>query len=137
MAHTFHCSLVTPEQELFDNEVTYASLPGWDGQIGVAPQRAPLLVELGVGPLRVDFVEGGSAWYFIGGGFAQMKDNDLSLVVSEATPAHNIVKQEARAALEAAEAAPAAGDEAIAERQRKVQRARAMLYLAEHHGQRI
>ena len=95
MAGTFQCTLVTPEQQLLDDPVLYASIPAHDGQIGLAPGRAPLLVQLGDGALRLDFEEGGARWFFIGGGFAQMKDNRLSIVADEAVPAEQIVKTKA------------------------------------------
>ena len=70
MAETLQCTLVTPSAQLLDEEITYASVPAWDGLIGIAPMRAPLLIKLEDGPLRLDFTQGGSRWFFVGGGFA-------------------------------------------------------------------
>lgn len=131
MADTFRCTLVTPEQQLLDESVVYASIPAWDGQIGLAPQRAPLLVKLGDGALRLDFAKGGSRWFFLAGGFAQMKDNRLSLVTDEAVPAEEIVRKDAEASLREAEAKPAVTDEEVARQQRRIARSRAMLHLLE------
>ncbi|HAI13510.1 MAG TPA: hypothetical protein DCM28_17515, partial [Phycisphaerales bacterium] len=51
MATSFQCTLVTPERQLVDQPVTYASIPAWDGLMGVEPQRAPLMIKLGAGAL--------------------------------------------------------------------------------------
>ncbi len=73
MATTFRCSIVTPTEAVFDDEVTYASFPAWDGQQGVMTGQSPLLSRLGYGSLRLDFPEGGSRWYFIDGGSPKCK----------------------------------------------------------------
>lgn len=137
MAKTFHCTLVTPEERVLDDSVTYASVPAWDGLVGVAPSRAPMLIKLGDGPLRLDFTEGGSRYFFLGGGFAQMKDNRLSLLTSEAVPAEDIVRADAEKSLqEAAETRAATVDE-VEKKQRQVERARQLISMADKHGQRI
>lgn len=35
MAKTFHCKLITPMAKVLDEEVVYASVPAWDGMLGV------------------------------------------------------------------------------------------------------
>ena len=58
MAKTFRCSIVTPVEMVFDDEVIYASFPAWDGQQGMMAGQSPLLTRLGTGPLRLDFAAG-------------------------------------------------------------------------------
>jgi F-type H+-transporting ATPase subunit epsilon len=128
--------LVTPERQVIDDEVTYASVPAWDGLLGVAPQRAPLLVKLGDGPLRLDLASGLSQSFFVGGGFAQMKDNRLTLLTAEAVPADQIDVQAARDMLRQAEHQVPVTDEEAAGRDRQARRARAMIDLAESAGTR-
>lgn len=130
MAENFRCTIVTPEYQAFDGEVKYASIPAWDGQIGLMHQRAPLLVKLGDGPLRLDLASGGSQWFFVGGGFAQMKDNKLSVVTGEATQAQEIAGRDAEAALKEAQARVARTDEEVGRRGREVTRARSLMNLA-------
>ncbi len=99
MASTLHCSIVTPTETVFDDQVTYASFPAWDGQHGVMPGQSPLLTKLGYGSLRLDFTEGGSRWYLIEGGFAEVKDNRLNLLTERATPAEQLSLKGAEAEL--------------------------------------
>ncbi|MCC7192849.1 MAG: F0F1 ATP synthase subunit epsilon [Phycisphaeraceae bacterium] len=127
MADAFRCSLVTPERQLFDEEVVYASIPAWDGQLGLMHQRAPLLAKLGSGPLRLDLAQGGSKWFFVGGGYAQMKDNNLSLVTGEARHTEEIVRAEAEAALKEAEARIARSDDEVARKESEIRRARGLI----------
>jgi F-type H+-transporting ATPase subunit epsilon len=126
--------LTTPEAQLLDEQVVYASIPAWDGLLGIAPQRAPLVARLGDGVLRLDFAQGGSREFFVGGGFAQMLDNHLTLLTPEAVPAMDIVGKDAQAALTQAEALHAITDQEVAQKQRQVNRAKALLHLLETRG---
>jgi F-type H+-transporting ATPase subunit epsilon len=104
MANTFHCAIVSPTETVFDHEVTYASFPAWDGQHGAIAGQSPMLSELGTGPLRLDFPEGGSRWYLVEGGFAQVQDGKLTLLTNRATPAESLTVEEANAELAEANA---------------------------------
>jgi F-type H+-transporting ATPase subunit epsilon len=130
---TFRCTLVTPERQVLDEPVTYASIPAWDGQIGILHDRAPLLAKLGTGLLRLD-ASGGTRWFAINGGFAQMNDNVLSLVANEAVEPGEMTRANAEAALKAAEERSAKTDDEVARKQRDVSRARALIELTGHAG---
>lgn len=134
MAESFRCTLVTPERQLLDEPVAYASIPGWDGQIGLMHQRAPLLVKLGDGLLRLDFAQGGSRWFFLGGGFAQMKNDKLTLLTPEAVAAEEVVQKDAEASLEEAQAIVPTSEPDFERRQRGLRRAQALLELATKAG---
>ncbi len=127
MAATFQCKLVTPEAQLLDEPLVYASIPGWDGQVGIAPSRAPLLVKLGAGLLRLEYPDSAVRTYFVGGGFAQMKDNVLTLLAGQCEPSDEIDADVARQALSEASARVPVGDEAIEQRLAEQAEARARL----------
>jgi len=131
MAKTFQCTLLTPEDQLLDEQVEYASIPAWDGLLGLAHQRAPLVVKLGVGPLRLDVADGDSQWFLISSGFAQMKDNKLTLLADVATPAGELDVEEAREALKETEDRKAVKDDDVDQKHRDAIRARAMIQMAE------
>src|SRR5678815_4296605 len=84
------CTIVTPEEQVLDESLTQAILPAHDGLLGILTDRAPLLAKLRQGPLRVDLAAGGSRHYYIEGGIAQMKDNNLTILTNQATPANEI-----------------------------------------------
>ena len=131
MAATFNCTLITPQRQVLNEEVIYASIPGWDGLLGLMTQRAPLVVKLGDGPLRLDYPTGASCWFFVGGGFAQMKDNRLSLIADEAVAVEDIVPEDAQASLKEAQAFIPHSDEEFARNQRDLHRARTMIELTQ------
>ena len=130
MAKGFHCSIVTPTETVFDEEVAYASFPAWDGQQGVMAGQSPLLTRLGFGSLRLDFAEGGSRWYLLEGGFAEVKNEKLSLLTERATPAEKLSVEEAQAELAEARARVTADGEDRARVERDQQRALAKSALA-------
>lgn len=109
MASTIRCKLITPEAALLDDQVTYASVPAWDGLIGMTHGGSPLVAKLGIGQLRLDFPDqgaarGGSRVYFVQDGFMKFASNELTILASAAVPAENLVEADCAAELRAAEA---------------------------------
>jgi F-type H+-transporting ATPase subunit epsilon len=100
----FQCVVVTPEEQALDESASQVILPAWDGEVGILTGRAPLLVKLGVGILRVDAVNGGSRKFAIDGGIAQMKGERLTILTSEAVTAENVDVESSRAQYAEAEA---------------------------------
>ena len=81
--------MVTPERQVLEKECVYVNLPAHDGQLGVEHNRAPLLVALGSGRLRLDLAPapgggGGSETYRVSGGFAQVVENRVTILTDEA-----------------------------------------------------
>lgn len=127
---TFRCTVITPNKQVLDKDVTAAVIPAWDGEIGLLKQRAPLLCKLGLGTMRLDTAGGGSERLFIGGGFAQMKGDRLTLLTDEAKPVSEIDVTEVQAALKEAEAFSPKDPVQSERRQRDLERAKAMLKAA-------
>jgi len=112
LATTFRCRLVTPTAALVDEQVSYASVPAWDGLFGVQPGRAALLARLGTGELRLDYADsskgqGGSRTFVLDGGFVKMANNELTILAEAATAAETITVADAEAELKAAKNARA------------------------------
>jgi F-type H+-transporting ATPase subunit epsilon len=126
---TFRCTVITPNTQVLDQDVTAALIPAWDGEIGLLKQRAPLLVKLGFGSMRIDS-DKGSERFFIAGGFAQMKDDKLTLLTDQAIPTSKINTEEAQAALKEAQAFQPQNPAQSKRRQRDIDRAKAMLHAA-------
>jgi len=122
---------------MLDEQVTYASVPAHDGLLGVVSQRAPLVVKLGEGVLRLDFEQGGSRWFYIGGGFAQMKDDQLSLLADQAVAAEDLNRQETEASLAEANALASTDLETADAKLRDVTRARLKLGLIDRLGNKL
>jgi len=131
VAETIHCTLVTPDARLLDEQVVYASVPAWDGQVGIAPGRAPLLAKLGAGALRLDFADGASRSFFVQGGFVQMVGSELTLLSDKAAPAEDLVASDAAKELAAVHQQKAAGDTEIEARLATEHAAREKVRLAQ------
>ncbi|MEZ6191801.1 MAG: ATP synthase F1 subunit epsilon [Phycisphaerales bacterium] len=129
---TFRCTVITPNKQVLDKDVTAAVIPAWDGEIGLLKQRAPILCKLGFGTMRLDAAGGGSERLFIGGGFAQMKGDRLTLLTDEAKPVSEIDVTEVQAALKEAEAFSPKDPVQSERRRRDLERAKAMLKAAGH-----
>lgn len=104
MAKSFRCRLVTPTASLVDEQVVYASIPAWDGLMGVLPGRAPILARLGLGELKIDFADsakgaGGSRSFVVDGGFLRMAGDSLTLLAERAFSAEAITAGEVEAEL--------------------------------------
>ncbi len=131
---SFQVVIVTPEQQVLDETVTQAIIPAHDGQIGILTGRAPLLVKLGQGPLQLDVTTQGRTTatrrFYVEGGIAQMKDNNLTVVTQMAVPAEEISAETARAELAEASAQVATDEKSQEDRNRRMNRARVMQELA-------
>ncbi len=133
----FRCSIVTPTETVFDEDVEYVSFPAWDGQQGVMAGQSPLLSELGIGAARIDRSGRGSRWYLLEGGFAQVQGGALTLLTGRATPAEELSHEEAEAELAEASARIPTGGKDLARIERDQQRAlakKALARAASEHG---
>lgn len=126
----FQCVLVTPEKQLLDESITQAIVPAHDGLVGILPHRAPLLVKLGTGPLRIDLPDTSRRYFFVDGGIAQMRSGRLTILTTEAIPAEEVDAEAARAEYAQATASKAIDDKAFEQRQHRLERSRAMQNLA-------
>ena len=74
--------IVTPEREVVVAEdVTFVVAQGIEGNVGVLPGHAPLLIALGTGPLEMQRPSGRERM-LVDGGFLQVKD-DKVIVLAE------------------------------------------------------
>ena len=126
----FNCVIVTPEQQVLDEQITQAIVPAHDGLIGILTDRAPLLVKLGIGPLRIDLPGNQKRYFFVEGGIAQVKENKLTILTNDATPASELDAEAARAEYAEATARRITDEKSFDERQRGLQRARVKRDLA-------
>jgi F-type H+-transporting ATPase subunit epsilon len=126
----FKCTIVTPEAQPFDQVVEQVILPAHDGQVGILTNRAPILLKIGTGHLRIDVSSSQGAHFFISGGVAQMKDNVLTILTNEAAEKGEIKAEQAQAELTAAEALPGEDAAAREHRDAAVRRAKARLDVA-------
>ncbi len=123
------CSVITPEREVLSESAEAVVFPAHDGMVGILKDRAPLLCELGTGVLRVE--SGGQTKnVFIDAGFAQVHDNQVTILTERAALAENISRADAQKALSNAEAMPAHDEASVTARNKAIERAKAQLSIA-------
>ncbi|MBK9127232.1 MAG: ATP synthase F1 subunit epsilon [Phycisphaerales bacterium] len=104
-ASALQLSVITPEQQVLEQQADEVVIPAHDGELGILPQRAPLMCELGIGQLR--FVAGGrTTRLFVDGGFAQVFENRVTVLTNRALLAAQIGKDVLAAAEKAVAASP-------------------------------
>jgi F-type H+-transporting ATPase subunit epsilon len=96
---TLQCVVVTPERTVLDTTADSVVVPMYDGELGVLPGRAALIGRLGPGELRArhgNTVER----FFVDGGFAQVRDNVVTVLTPRAQKASEINQEAASQALQ-------------------------------------
>jgi len=130
MAKMLHCSVITPEQQVFDADATEVILPAHDGLLGVLSSRAPLVCELGTGVLTVDTVDGAKKEFYVDGGFGQVLKDEVTILTERAAPAENISRAEAVKKLDAAHAMKITDEASSEARSRAIAGAQAQIKIA-------
>lgn len=80
---SIHFVVVTPEREVLQASTDSVVVPAHDGELGILPGRASLMCELGIGQLRYQH-EGRMRRLFIDGGFAQVHDDEVTVLTERA-----------------------------------------------------
>ncbi len=123
------CIVVTPERTFCDQPADFVALTLFDGEIGIAPGRAPLIGRLGCGEMRVRHQDRTDC-YYVEGGFVEVLADVVTVLTQRAVPAADIDAAVAQEQLTSARARRAALPEAAAARDLAIQRARAQLRVA-------
>src|SRR6476619_6535752 len=98
MADNLKCVVVTPEKAVLDEPADFVVVPMYDGELGIARDRQPLIGRLGFGELRI--TQGNQTKnYYVDGGFVQVRGNVVTVLTSKAVPAKEIKTAEAQAVL--------------------------------------
>jgi len=76
LATPFEVFLVTPEREVWSGQATIVVARGSEGEVGILAGHAPMLIQLAIGPLFIDPVEGDRIAAAIDGGFLHVVTNE-------------------------------------------------------------
>jgi F-type H+-transporting ATPase subunit epsilon len=123
------CLVITPEKTWLDELAELVVLPVYDGELGVLAGHAPLIARLGYGELRTKLGET-THRYFVDGGFAQVRDNAVTVLTQRVVPADQFNADAATKDLEQAKISGVLNDLEFAEHMRTVDRARGMIRVA-------
>ncbi len=128
MAMTFHCDIVSAEDEIFSGLVELLVAAGTEGDVGITYGHAPLLTSLRPGPIRVKRQGGDEEVYYISSGFLEVQPNSVTVLADTALRAGDM---DEAAALEAKKQAEAA----LSNQSSELDYSRAAIQLAEAAAQ--
>ena len=90
MADTFDIEIATPERLLSRERAIRAQIPAKEGYIGVLPDHAPLLSELGIGALTFTTPDDRRFSLAIRGGFLEIYNNVVRVLTDFAERGHEV-----------------------------------------------
>lgn len=74
-------AVLSPDQEIFQGEITSVKVPGTNGQFEVLKNHAPIVASLAEGPVRIVKQDGSTLEFLIEKGFIEVLYNEVSLLV--------------------------------------------------------
>lgn len=126
--------VATPERLLLKEQVKGVTVPGLDGELGILPEHAPLLSELGDGPLSYEMENGQKKFLSICGGYVEVLPDHVRVLAAQAESADEIDAKRAESALQRANERllhPTA-DVDVARALNSLKRAQARIAVAKH-----
>lgn len=130
---TIRCDIVSAEAKIFEGEVTMVIATGEAGELGIAPQHAPLLTKLRPGQVEVVGEDGARHSYYVSGGILEVQPTAVTVLADTALRADDIDGAAATRAKEEAERILADRSDAksVAEAQEQLTQALAQLQAME------
>jgi F-type H+-transporting ATPase subunit epsilon len=131
MPREFNLSVVAPDKSVVDERVTSVVAPGSEGYFGVMAGHLPLIAALNPGLLEYVDANNQRNYVYLGGGFAEVSGERMTVLADEADRARDIDLataernlEEARKALRG-EPSEFTSDQAVVEIDRALNRIRA------------
>ena len=128
MANTIKINIVSAEEEVWSGEGTMVFAPAEMGEIGIAPQHAPLLTRLKPGEIRVQQASGEEQFFYVSGGMLEVQGHVVTVLSDTALRAADL---DEAAALEAQRRA----EQALADRTGELELAKAKAELMQAAAQ--
>ena len=126
--------IVSPERLLLSRPVDMVVIPAAEGEMGVLPLHAPMIVLLQGGVIRLYDKDQVAEQLFVSGGFAEVTPTRVTVLADDARPIAEVSRATAEQGLTAAEAEYAAADRmdvpALDLAMSRIQAARAMVQAA-------
>ena len=96
---TLTVRVISPDKTVWDDSAEEVILPSTTGQLGVLSGHAPMLTALDTGVMRVRGDKNQKDWTPIAlmGGFAEVEENELTILVNGAERGDSIDLESARA----------------------------------------
>lgn len=102
MPAAFHLSVVAPDKSVVETEAISVIAPGSEGYFGVWRGHTPLVAALKPGMVEYQDQTGNRYYIYVGGGFAEVRGDRVTVLADEAARANEIDVSEAEFRLEEA-----------------------------------
>ena len=126
--------IVSPEKLLLSKSADMVVIPAAEGEMGVLPGHAPMIVLLRGGTIKLTVGGTVTDTLYVSGGFAEVTPTRVTVLATEAVEVASLVRADGESRLAAAEAEYAAADrfntDALDIAQAKIQSARALIEAA-------
>ena len=103
MAEPMSLQIITPDAVVFEGQSTFFVGKAIDGQFGILPNHAPMIIALDLAPLRIDQPDGTSRELAVFGGFCEIEHNKVSIVTPDCQDSESIDVERAQRAKERSE----------------------------------
>lgn len=124
MAHTIHVDVVSAEEMIFAGEAEFVALPGEAGELGIYPSHTPLITRIRPGAVRIKVAnQTEDEFVFVAGGMLEVQPNKVTVLADTAIRGKDLDEAKAEAAKKAAE-------EALTNKDSKIDYAKAQAELA-------
>lgn len=103
---TIHIDIVSAEKEIYSGDAEMVFAPAVMGEVGIAPQHAPLITRLKPGEVRVQLPDGKEVSFYVSGGMLEIQPTVVTVLSDTALRAEDLdeaavikAKEEAEKAL--------------------------------------
>ncbi|CAI8038389.1 ATP synthase epsilon chain [Geodia barretti] len=100
---TIQVEIVSAEEAIWTGTGVMVFAPAEMGEVGIAPQHAPLLTRLKPGEVRVQQENGDEQFFFISGGLLEVQPNQVTVLSDTAVRAADLDEAQALEAQQKAE----------------------------------
>ena len=100
---TIQVEIVSAEEAIWTGTGVMVFAPAEMGEVGIAPQHAPLLTRLKPGEVRVQQENGDEQFFFISGGLLEVQPNQVTVLSDTAVRAVDLDEAQALEAQQKAE----------------------------------
>jgi F-type H+-transporting ATPase subunit epsilon len=102
---TIHVNIVSAEAELFSGDVALLVASGEMGELGIAPNHAPLITRLKPGEVRAVLPDGSEQQFYVSGGILEVQPKMITVLSDTALRAKDIDEAKVRKAQDEAKKA--------------------------------
>jgi F-type H+-transporting ATPase subunit epsilon len=99
----FSINIATPEGKMFSGEISSCTATGVNGKFQVLTGHAPLISMIDIGEMKLEMENSNTELLSTSGGFLEIENNEMNIVVETAEWAKNIDLDRAKSAKERAE----------------------------------